>query len=44
MFEVNGFDEVKEIGMTLGANPKAGMDMKEFAKHLFSSIVPFYPY
>ena len=38
-----GLDEVKEIGMTLGANPKAGMDMKEFAKYLFSSIVPLYP-
>ena len=23
--------------------PKAGMDMKEFAKYLFSSIVPLYP-
>ena len=38
-----GFSEVKEIGMTLGANPKAGMDRKEFAKYLFSSIVPLYP-
>ena len=38
-----GFPQVKEVGMTLGANPKAGMDMKEFAKYLFSSIVPLYP-
>ena len=38
-----GFSEMKEAGMTLGANPKAGMDMKEFAKYLFSTIVPLYP-
>ena len=38
-----GFSEVKEIGMTLGANPKARLGMKEFAKYLFSIIVPLYP-
>ena len=38
-----GFGEVKEVGMTLGANAKAGMDMKEFAKYLFATVVPLYP-
>ena len=38
-----GFGEVQEVGMTLGANVKAGMDMKEFAKYLFATVVPLYP-
>ena len=29
--------------MTLGVNPKAGMDGKEFAMYLFATIVPLYP-
>ena len=40
---VFGFGGVREVGMTLRANPKAGMDTKEFAKYLFATIVPLYP-
>ena len=38
-----GFDEVREVGMTLGANTKARMDTKKFAKYLFATIVHMYP-
>ena len=38
-----GFGAVTDVGMTLGANPKAGMDTIEFAKYLNTKIVPLYP-
>ena len=27
----------------LGGNAKAGIDMKEFVKYLFATVVPLYP-
>ena len=38
-----GFGQIQEVGMTLGANSKAGMDIKEFTKYLFTTVVPLYP-
>ena len=40
---VYGFRTMKEVGMTIGANPKAGMDAVEFAKYLKATILPLYP-
>ena len=40
---VYGFGELREVGMTLGANAKAGMDGEKFAKYLFATIVLLYP-
>ena len=39
-----GFGEVVEKGISLGANPKAGMDAEEFEKYLIIRIVSLYPY
>ena len=46
MHSVNGvyvFGRVTKIGMTIGANPKAGMDTVEFEKYLNATILPLYP-
>jgi len=40
---VYGFGEVVEKGISLGANPKAGMDAEEFEKYLITRIVSLYP-
>ena len=40
---VYGYGEVTEVGMTIGANPKAGMDAIEFAKYLNATVLPLYP-
>ena len=40
---VFGFSAVAEIGMTLGANPKSGLDTIKFAEYLNAKIVPVYP-
>ena len=40
---VYGYGGVTEVGMTIGANPKAGMDAIEFAKYLNATVLPLYP-
>ena len=32
-----------ELGRTLGANSKAGMDSIDFSEYLFSTILPLFP-
>jgi len=39
---VFGFGCVAEVGMEIGANPKAGMDTIDFATYLTTTIVPLY--
>ena len=34
---------MREVRLTLGANEKAGMDTKGFAKYLFATMLPLYP-
>jgi len=41
--DVYGFGRVVEIGMTIGANPKAGMDTAEFENYLNATCLPLYP-
>ena len=41
---VYGFCRVMEIGMTIGAKPKAGMDTVEFENYLNATILPLYLY
>ena len=37
------FGEVVEKGISLGANPMAGMDAEEFEKYPITRIVSLYP-
>ena len=40
---VYGFGEVVEKEISVGANPKTGMDTEEFEKYLTNRIMPLYP-
>ena len=40
---VYGFGRVMKICMTIGTNPKAGMDTIEFENCLNATILPLYP-